>query len=56
MALLLLELATRYLLDDGMNFDIEMWKYASDIKRVSDIPELGHEHTPTPRASIWAFR
>lgn len=45
-ALLLLELATRYLLDDGMNFDIEMWKYASDIKRVSDIPELGHEHTP----------
>lgn len=45
-ALLLLELATRYLLDDGMNFDIEMWKYASDIKRVSDIPELGHEHAP----------
>ena len=45
-ALLLLELATRYVLDDGRNFDIEMWKYASDIKRVSDIPELGHEHTP----------
>ncbi len=45
-ALVLLELATRWLLDDGMNFDIEMWKYASDIKRVSDIPELGHEHTP----------
>ena len=45
-ALLLLELATRWLFDDGMNFDIEMWKYATDIKRVSDIQELGHEHTP----------
>ena len=45
-ALALLELATRYVLDDGMNFDIEMWKYAGEIKRVSDIPELGHEHTP----------
>jgi lysophospholipase L1-like esterase len=36
----------RYVLDDGMNFDLEMWKYARDIKRVSDNPEIAHEHIP----------
>ena len=43
---LLLEGASRWLLDDGMNFDVEMWKYARDIKRVSANPEIGHEHRP----------
>ncbi|WP_447971246.1 SGNH/GDSL hydrolase family protein [Nitrospira sp. M1] len=28
------------------NFDIEMWRYARDIKRVSKIPGMGHEHVP----------
>ncbi|MGB0911296.1 MAG: SGNH/GDSL hydrolase family protein [Nitrospirales bacterium] len=28
------------------NFDIEMWRYARDVKRVSDIPGMGHEHVP----------
>jgi lysophospholipase L1-like esterase len=42
----LLEGASRWLLDDGMNFDVEMWKYARDIKRVSANPEIGHEHRP----------
>ncbi len=28
------------------NFDIEMWRYARDLKRVSDIPGMGHEHVP----------
>jgi lysophospholipase L1-like esterase len=43
---LLLEGAARWVLDDGMDFDIEMWKYARDIKQISDIPEIGHEHRP----------
>jgi lysophospholipase L1-like esterase len=40
------ELVTRAVIDDGMNFDLEMWKYARDIKRKSPIQSLGHEHTP----------
>ena len=43
---LLAEAMARYVLDDGMNFDLEMWKYARDIKRVSDNPEIAHEHIP----------
>jgi len=31
---------------DSNNFDIEMWRYARDVKRVSDIPGMGHEHVP----------
>lgn len=31
---------------DGQNFDIEMWRYAKDLKRVSAIPGMGHEHIP----------
>ncbi|BCP52999.1 hypothetical protein K32_16160 [Kaistia sp. 32K] len=43
---LLIEGTARWVLDDGMNFDVEMWKYARDIKRVSDNPQIGHEHRP----------
>ena len=27
-----LELTTRYVFDNGMNFDLEMWKYANEHK------------------------
>lgn len=40
------ELAVRLVLDDGMHFDIEMWKYARDGKRISDSEQIGHEHIP----------
>jgi lysophospholipase L1-like esterase len=43
---LVAELASRWVLDNGMNFDLEMWKYAKDIKRVRSNPEIAHEHTP----------
>jgi lysophospholipase L1-like esterase len=46
LAVVLLELSTRYILDDSMNFDLEMWKYARDIKQKSAYPEIGHEHAP----------
>jgi lysophospholipase L1-like esterase len=41
-----LEVLTRTVFDDGMNFDLEMWKYARQIKRVSPIAGLGHDHRP----------
>jgi lysophospholipase L1-like esterase len=45
-ALAIAELAARFVLDDGMNFDLEMWKYAKDLKRPSEVTEVGHEHIP----------
>ncbi|MCV3211527.1 SGNH/GDSL hydrolase family protein [Mesorhizobium sp. YC-39] len=42
----LLELYVRLMETDGTNFDIEMWRYAKDLKRISDIPDVGHEHIP----------
>ncbi|MEX0696117.1 MAG: SGNH/GDSL hydrolase family protein [Dongiaceae bacterium] len=42
----LAELFVRLAFDDGSNFDIEMWKYARELKQVSPIPGVGHEHVP----------
>ncbi|WP_368744432.1 SGNH/GDSL hydrolase family protein [Desertibaculum subflavum] len=39
-----LELLVRLAYGDGSNFDIEMWRYARELKRVSVIPGVGHEH------------
>lgn len=46
LSLAMIELAARWVLDDGMQFDLEMWKYANDLKRVSANPEISHEHEP----------
>lgn len=45
-SLVAVEVASRTLLDDGMNFDLEMWKYARDIKRTSPNERIGHIHAP----------
>lgn len=42
----LFEAYVRVFETDGQNFDIEMWRYAQELKRVSDIPGRGHEHIP----------
>src|SRR5262245_4718610 len=47
-----LELLTRLVVDDGMQFDLEMWKYARDIKQVSPDPLIGHEHAPNRAARL----
>ena len=39
-------------IDDGMQFDLEMWRYAKYLKRVSASPAIGHEHTPNTRAHL----
>ncbi len=46
-----LEVAVRLFVDNGMNFNIEMWKYARDIKQRSADPLIGHEH----RANAHSF-
>jgi lysophospholipase L1-like esterase len=39
-----IESYVRIVVDDGMQFDLEMWKYARDIKTVSPNPLIGHRH------------
>lgn len=41
-----LEATARLVVDDGMHFDLEMWKYARTLKKVSPNPDIGHEHRP----------
>jgi lysophospholipase L1-like esterase len=47
-----LELLTRLVADDGMQFDLEMWKYARDIKQLAADPLIGHEHAPNRQARL----
>jgi lysophospholipase L1-like esterase len=46
------ELVIRLVADDGMQFDLEMWKYARDVKVVSSDPLIGHEHGSNRRARL----
>jgi lysophospholipase L1-like esterase len=47
-----LELYVRFKVDDGMRFDLEMWKYARSLKQVSRNPAIGHEHRPASSAHL----
>ena len=47
-----LEVLTRLVVDDGMQFDLEMWKYARDVKQVAADPLVGHEHAPNRQARL----
>jgi lysophospholipase L1-like esterase len=47
-----LELLTRLIADDGMQFDLEMWKYAREIKQLAADPLIGHEHAPNRQARL----
>jgi lysophospholipase L1-like esterase len=49
---LFLEVAVRLVVDDGMQFDLEMWKYARDVKVVSPNPTIGHEHGLNRKAEL----
>jgi lysophospholipase L1-like esterase len=50
------ELYVRQVEDDGMQFDLEMWKYARSVKRISDNPRIGHEHRPNADALLMGTR
>lgn len=41
-----------FAVDDGMQFDLEMWRYSREVKRQSANPALGHEHRPNARAHL----
>lgn len=47
-----MEFYARLIADDGMDFNLEMWKYANELKRVSDDPRIGHEHRPNSTAYL----
>jgi lysophospholipase L1-like esterase len=51
-AAVMIELFVRVVVDNGMQFDLEMWKYARDIKRVASNPLIGHEHIPNSHAHL----
>lgn len=38
--------------DDGMQYDLEMWKYASKVKEISDNAQIGHQHRPNAQATL----
>lgn len=47
-----IELFVRLFVDDGMQFDLEMWKYARDVKVISDDPLIGHAHRPNSQEHL----
>ena len=46
------EVFIRYVIDDGMEYNLEMWKYARKLKRVSEDPSQGHKHIPSRSAHL----
>lgn len=48
----LAEVAVRVLNSGGMDYTLEMWKYARELKRVAADPKLGHEHIPGRTAHL----
>jgi lysophospholipase L1-like esterase len=51
-AVLCMELAVRTFFDDGKQFDLEMWKYALEVKGISSDPLIGHNHRPNRHAFL----
>lgn len=52
LSLLALEVLTRLVLDDGMLYELEMWKYAREVKVRDPQPDLGHRHRPNAEAQL----
>src|SRR5262245_63146759 len=52
LSLLALEGLTRLVLDDGMLYELEMWKYAREVKMRDPRPDLGHRHRPQAEARL----
>jgi hypothetical protein len=52
LSLLALEGLTRLFLDDGMLYELEMWKYATEVKQRDLRPDIGHRHRPNAHAEL----
>lgn len=50
------EIAVRVVADDGMQFDLEMWKYARDVKVVASDPKIGHKHGANREAELMGVK
>lgn len=50
--LLIGEALCRIFFNQSMNFDMEMWRYASLLKQKSSYPNLGHVHRPSASAFL----
>jgi len=49
---LMFEVLCRTVLDDGMHYHLEMWKYAVRLKEVSSNSAIGHEHITNTSAHL----
>ncbi|HYD06949.1 MAG TPA: SGNH/GDSL hydrolase family protein [Reyranella sp.] len=49
---LFLEAMTRLFVDDGLTYELEMWKYATDVKVRDFNPAQGHKHGANRNASL----
>jgi hypothetical protein len=49
---LTLEIFVRVWVDDGMQFDVEMWRYSTRVKQIAADPQIGHEHRPDVHAFL----
>jgi lysophospholipase L1-like esterase len=47
-----MEAYVRVVVDDGKQFDLEMWKYAKDVKIVDPDPLIGHRHGANRKAFL----
>ena len=47
-----IESFVRFIIDDGMQYDLEMGKYALEVKQLSRDPLIGHEHAPNRQAIL----
>ena len=52
LTLRLIEIAVRTIVDDGMQYDLEMWKYARDVKAESSDPLISFRHGPNRKAKL----
>lgn len=46
------EVACRTIVDTGMHYHLEMWKYAVSLKEVAPDPAIGHQHKPNTQAHL----
>lgn len=46
------EIACRTIVDTGMHYHLEMWKYAVSLKEVAPDPAIGHQHKPNSHARL----
>ena len=43
---------TRLVIDNGLTYELEMWKYATDVKERDTRPDQGHRHGANRQASL----